>query len=73
MVRVRSLQRQPNRQHQLRVRTLGEHKAHVRLTMDLIPDIRIVVYREGETNPVEEAAKAAAKAAEAAAQAAAAA
>ena len=55
------------------IRTLGEHKAHVRLTMDLIPDIRIVVYREGETNPVEEAAKAAAKAAEAAAQAAAAA
>lgn len=55
------------------IRTLGEHKAHVRLTMDLIPEIRIVVFREGETNPVEEAAKAAAKAAEAAAQAAAAA
>ncbi|MCX6078166.1 MAG: 50S ribosomal protein L9 [Chloroflexi bacterium] len=36
------------------IRTLGEHKAHIRLTMDLIPDIRIVVYREGETNPVEE-------------------
>ncbi len=40
------------------IRTLGEHKAHVRLTMDLIPEIRVVVYREGEVNPVEEAAKA---------------
>ena len=48
------------------IRTLGEHKAHIRLSMDLIPDIRIVVYREGEPNPVEEAAKAAAKAAQAA-------
>ena len=37
------------------IRTLGEHKAHIRLTMDLIPEIRIVVYREGEANPVEEA------------------
>jgi large subunit ribosomal protein L9 len=48
------------------IRTLGEHKAHVRLSMDLIPDVRIIVYREGEPNPVEEAAKAAAKAAQAA-------
>jgi len=40
------------------IRTLGEHKAHIRLTMDLIPEIRVVVYREGEVNPVEEAAKA---------------
>jgi large subunit ribosomal protein L9 len=40
------------------IRTLGEHKAHIRLTMDLIPEIRVVVYREGENNPVEEAAKA---------------
>jgi len=39
------------------IRTLGEHKAHIRLTMDLIPEIRVVVYREGEINPVEEAAK----------------
>lgn len=38
------------------IRTLGEHKAHVRLTMDLIPEIRVVVYREGENNPVEELA-----------------
>lgn len=48
------------------IRTLGEHKAHIRLTMDLIPEIHVIVYREGETNPVEEAAKAAAKAAAAA-------
>jgi len=40
------------------IRTLGEHKAHIRLTMDLIPEIRIVVFREGEVNPVEEAAHA---------------
>ena len=40
------------------IRTLGEHKAHIRLTMDLIPEIRVVVYREGENNPVEEPAKA---------------
>jgi large subunit ribosomal protein L9 len=41
------------------IRVLGEHKAHVRLTMDLVPDIKIIVYREGEANPVEEAAPAA--------------
>ena len=46
------------------IRMLGEHKAHIRLTMDLIPEIKVVVYREGENNPVEEAARAA-KAAEA--------
>src|SRR6185436_7722035 len=39
------------------LRTLGEHKIHIRLTMDLIPDIKAVVYREGEANPTEEAAK----------------
>jgi hypothetical protein len=38
--------------------------------MDLIPDVRVIVYREGEPNPVEEAAKEAAKAAAKAAQAA---
>jgi large subunit ribosomal protein L9 len=47
------------------IRTLGEHKAHIRLTMDLIPEIKIVIFREGETNPLEEAAKLAAKSAEA--------
>ena len=30
------------------IRTLGEHKAHVRLTVDLIPEIKILVHREGE-------------------------
>ncbi|RPH58273.1 MAG: hypothetical protein EHM81_10285, partial [Chloroflexi bacterium] len=40
------------------LRNLGEHKAHIRLTMDLIPEIKIVVYREGEANPVEETAPA---------------
>jgi large subunit ribosomal protein L9 len=41
------------------IRKLGEHKAHIRLTMDLIPEIKVVVYREGEVNPVEVAAPAA--------------
>lgn len=31
------------------IRTLGEHKAHVRLTVDLTPEAKIVVHREGET------------------------
>ena len=35
------------------LRVLGEHKAHIRLTVDLIPDITVIVYREGEANPTE--------------------
>jgi large subunit ribosomal protein L9 len=39
------------------IRTLGEHKARVRLTMDLVPEIKIIVHREGEAvsvpGPVE--------------------
>ncbi len=31
------------------IRTLGEHKCTVRLTVDLIPEIKIIVHREGET------------------------
>ncbi|GAP14166.1 LSU ribosomal protein L9P [Longilinea arvoryzae] len=31
------------------IRTLGEHKAHIRLTVDLNPDIKVIVHREGET------------------------
>jgi large subunit ribosomal protein L9 len=31
------------------IRTLGEFTAHVRLTMDLVPEIKIVVHREGES------------------------
>jgi large subunit ribosomal protein L9 len=30
------------------IRNLGEYSAHVRLTMDLVPEIKIIVYREGE-------------------------
>jgi large subunit ribosomal protein L9 len=30
------------------IRTLGEHKATVRLTVDLNPEIKIIVHREGE-------------------------
>lgn len=31
------------------IRTLGEHKCIVRLTVDLVPEIKIIVHREGET------------------------
>ena len=31
------------------IRSLGEFKAHVRLTVDLTPEIKIIVHREGET------------------------
>jgi large subunit ribosomal protein L9 len=41
------------------IRNLGEHKVHIRLTMDLIPEIMVVVYREGEANPLEAPAPAA--------------
>jgi large subunit ribosomal protein L9 len=30
------------------IRILGEHKVHVRLTMDLIPVVNVIVHREGE-------------------------
>jgi len=30
------------------IRTLGEHKIHIRLTMDLIPELTVIVHREGE-------------------------
>ena len=36
------------------IRNLGEFIAHVRLTMDLVPEVKIIVHREGEA--VEEAA-----------------
>jgi large subunit ribosomal protein L9 len=32
------------------IRNLGEYKARVRLTMDLIPEVKINVYREGEAH-----------------------
>jgi hypothetical protein len=46
------------------LRALGEHKVHVRLTLDLIPVVKVLVYREGETP--EAALAAAAQAATAA-------
>ena len=30
------------------IRNLGEYTAHVRLTMDLVPEVKVVVHREGE-------------------------
>jgi len=30
------------------IRTLGTHTVHIRLTVDLVPEITVVVYREGE-------------------------
>jgi large subunit ribosomal protein L9 len=33
------------------LRTLGEHNVRIRLTMDLIPEIKVNVYREGEAEP----------------------
>jgi large subunit ribosomal protein L9 len=40
------------------IRNLGDFTAHVRLTMDLVPEIKVIVHREGETLE-EEAAPAA--------------
>ncbi len=31
------------------IRALGEFAAHIRLTMDLVPEIKIIVHREGES------------------------
>ena len=57
------------------IRTLGDFTAHVRLTMDLVPEVKIIVHREGETleteasapaeTPVEATAEAPAETAEA--------
>lgn len=33
------------------LRMLGEHSIQIRLTMDLIPELKVVVYREGEATP----------------------
>jgi large subunit ribosomal protein L9 len=43
------------------IRNIGEYKARVRLTVDLIPNVRILVHREGESP--ESAAQAVAEAA----------
>ncbi len=49
------------------VRTLGDHKARVRLTVDLVPEVKVIVYREGEA-PAEVVAAAAPARPEAAAE-----
>ncbi len=33
------------------LRTLGEHTVRIRLTMDMIPEIKVTVFREGEAEP----------------------
>jgi len=33
------------------LRVLGEHTVRVRLTMDLIPELKVTVFREGEAEP----------------------
>ena len=30
------------------LRALGEHKVHIRLTVDLVPEVSVIVHREGE-------------------------
>ena len=53
------------------IRNLGEYTAHVRLTMDLVPEVKIIVYRDGESleSVMEEAVAEEAEAVEAAAPA----
>ena len=53
------------------IRTLGEYTVHVRLTMDLVPEVKIIVHREGEVleeTPAAAAAPAAEEEAEAPAE-----
>ena len=35
------------------IKTLGEHNAHIRLTVDLVPAVKIIVHREGEVIAAE--------------------
>ena len=37
------------------IRNLGDYPVHIRLTMDLVPEVRVVVYREGEKPDLGEA------------------
>jgi large subunit ribosomal protein L9 len=41
------------------IRTVGEHKARIRLTIDLVPEVKIIVQREGEKEEAEKVEKAA--------------
>jgi large subunit ribosomal protein L9 len=50
------------------VRNLGEFTAHVRLTMDLVPEVKVVVHREGEALEEETAEQPAEAAAETSAE-----
>ncbi len=52
------------------IRNLGEFTAHVRLTMDLVPEVKIIVHREGEAFEEETAEEPAAPKTEAPAEAA---
>ncbi len=36
------------------IRSLGDQKVRVRLTVDLVPEVRVIVYREGETVDLSE-------------------
>ncbi len=36
------------------IRTLGDHSIYIRLTIDLIPEIKVIVYREGEALSIEQ-------------------
>lgn len=38
------------------LRTLGEHKVNIRLTVDLVPEITVLVFREGESPETAEMA-----------------
>jgi large subunit ribosomal protein L9 len=51
------------------IRNLGEFTAHVRLTMDLVPEVKIIVHREGEALEEAEGALAPAQPAQAQADA----
>jgi len=37
------------------IRNLGTHSVRIRLTIDLIPEVNVIVHREGETPVLEEA------------------
>src|SRR5512135_698493 len=47
------------------IRNLGEFTAHVRLTMDLVPEVKVIVHREGEAVEEADAASAPAQPAQA--------
>jgi large subunit ribosomal protein L9 len=51
------------------IRTLGDFTAHVRLTMDLVPEVKIIVHREGEALEAEASTPAETPAEEATAEA----